>query len=355
MCPEVDSNLSEYLAPSVTSTIPATGHSFGTRFDWRAAGLVYYAYGFHLRSLYGEKVWRVSLDGGFTCPNVDGRVALGGCTFCDNRSFSPSRRVRRDDIHAQIERGIDALRRRYGVDRGRYIAYFQPGTNTYGPVEKLRDLYEAALAHPRIVALAIGTRPDCVPDDVLDLLEEVASRKPLSVEYGMQTVHERSLRAMNRGHDHRSVVDAVERSRGRGFEICLHLLIGWPGETREDVLVSAREVARLNVDAVKIHSLYAVEGTPLGEDVRSGKVKLLDRETYVQWVADVLEVLPPNVVVERLSAHAPPEYLIGPEWCLEGAAVRQAIERELGRRQSYQGKRVGIASGGGLARSGKGG
>ena len=345
----------EYSYLPVTSTIPATGHRFGTRFDWRAAGLVYYAYGFHLRSLFGEKVWRVSLDGGFTCPNVDGRVALGGCTFCDNRSFSPSRRVKRDDIEAQIERGIAALQRRYGTDGGRYIAYFQPGTNTYGSVEKLRELYDAALAHPKIVALAIGTRPDCVPNEVLELLEEVARRKPLSVEYGMQTMHDASLRAMNRGHDHRSLVDAVERSRGRGFEICLHLLVGWPGESHEDVLASARETARLNVDAVKIHSLYAVEGTLLGDEVRSGKVRLLDRATYVRWVADVLELLPPNVVVERLSAHAPPEYLIGPEWCLEGPAIRQEIEMELARRGSHQGKRHRFVSGGGLARSGKGG
>ncbi len=347
---------SEYLAQTVASTIPFPGRARSTpRFDWRSAGLRYYAYGFHLKSLHGEKVWRVSVDGGFTCPNVDGRVAVGGCTFCDNRSFSPSRRVRRDDVAAQIDRGIAALQRRYGVTAGKYTAYFQPGTNTYGRIDKLRELFETAAGHPQIIALAIGTRPDCVEDEVLDLLAELARRLPVSVEYGMQTMHDSSLRAMNRGHDHQSTIDAVERSRGRGFEICLHLLIGWPTEGHDDVMASAREVARLDVDSVKLHNLYAVDGTALSEQVRAGEVRLLDRDTYVSWAADILEELPPRVVVERLSAHAPPEYLTGPAWCLDGAAIRRDIELELARRGSWQGRRYGCREGGGLARSGQGG
>ncbi len=331
----------------MASTIPPSGlHRSGdshaaidvtARFDWQSAGLRYYAYGFHLRSLYGGKVWRISVDGGFTCPNVDGRVAVGGCTFCDNRSFSPSRRVKRSDVEAQIERGIEGLERRYGSADGRYIAYFQPGTNTYGSVEKLRELYDAAVSNRRIVGLAIGTRSDCVPDEVLDLLSLYAERLPVSVEFGMQTMHDRSLAAMNRGNDHASLVDAVTRSRGRRFEICLHLLIGWPGESRDEILASADEVARLQADSVKLHSLYAVEGTPLGEQVKSGQVELLTQEAYVRLAADILERLPPTTVVERLSAHAPPEYLIGPAWCLDSAVIRREIESELRGRGSRQG------------------
>ena len=304
---------------------------------WYAEGRPFFAYSSYLRKRYGGRVWRISLDGGFTCPNVDGRVARGGCTFCRILSFSPSRRVGRQAIAAQIDRGITALRRRYG-NVERFIAYFQPATNTYGPVAYLREIFWEALRHPAIVAIAIGTRPDCVDEPVLDLLAELASQIDLSVEYGMQTMHDRSLRAMNRGHDHAATIRAVEASRGRGFRIGLHLLVGWPGESHQDVLASAREIARLNVDAVKIHSLYAVHGTPLGEQVLRGEVRLLDEATYVTWVADILERLPPSVVVERLLAQAPPRYLIGPKWCLRGAEVRRRIEGLLAERQSYQGR-----------------
>ena len=193
---------------------------------------------------------KVSLDAGFTCPNVDGTVAIGGCTFCDNRSFSPSRRnkiisesPRRHAQHIldQLDDGIRRLKHRYEVDD--FIAYFQPATNTYAPVERLRPLYEAALSHPKVVGLAVGTRPDCVPPDVLDLLEELASRAYVAVEYGMQTMHDRSLEWMNRGHNHAATVEAVERSRGRGFEICGHAILGLPGETYDDMLATAREVS----------------------------------------------------------------------------------------------------------------
>ena len=299
----------------------------------------YQTYGFHLRSRFGQRVWRISIDGGLTCPNVDGTVAYGGCTFCDSRSFSPSRRVRRSDIRSQIRRGMEGLRRRYGDRCRRFIAYFQPGTNTHAPADRLRPLFEEAAAHPDIVGLVIGTRPDCLDAERLDLLAEIAARIPLSVEYGMQTMHDASLRAMNRGHDHATLVQAVEQSRGRGFEIGLHLLIGWPGESREDVMASADEIGRLDVDSVKLHSLYAVHGTPLGDDVLQGNVKLLDRDTYVDWVVEILERLPPHVVVERLVAHAPPKYLIGPAWCLRSAEVRHQIEQELIGRKTLQGAR----------------
>ena len=306
---------------------------------WRRAGLRYYSYGYFLRSRYGRRVWRISLDGGFTCPNIDGTVAYGGCTFCDNRSFSPSRRVRRREIALQIERGIAALRRRYGDRCEAFIAYFQPGTNTHAPVDRLRPLFEEAASDPRIVGLAIGTRPDAVDEPVLDLLTELAGRLPVSVEYGMQTMHDASLEAMNRGHDHATLVRAVERTRGRGIQIGLHLLIGWPTESRAQVMASADEVARLQVDSVKLHSLYAVHGTPLGDQVLRGDVTLLDQATYVDWAVEILERLPPDTVIERLVAHAPPEYLIGPAWCLQSAVVRAEIERELARRDTFQGAR----------------
>jgi uncharacterized protein len=317
---------------------------------WRTAGLRYYSYRFFLRQKLGaQRVQKVSLDAGFTCPNVDGTVATGGCTFCDNRSFSPSRRNRlvataphRDlsqKILAQLDDGIRRLKHRYEVDQ--FIAYFQPATNTYAPVDRLRSLYEAALSHPKVVGLAIGTRPDCVPDEVLDLVQEIAGRTYLSVEYGIQTIHNRSLDWMNRGHHHDATIDAIERSRGRGFETCGHVILGLPGESHDWMLATAREIARLKLDAVKIHNLYAVKNTPLADQVARGEVALMTRDQYIAALIDFLELLPPNMVVERISGDAPPDYFIGPTWCLDKPNVLLALNQEMERRNSWQGKRVG--------------
>jgi radical SAM protein (TIGR01212 family) len=305
-------------------------------FDWRAAGLRYFAYNFFLRRKFGHRVQRISVDAGLTCPNVDGTIATGGCVFCDNRSFSPSRRLSHRSIPEQLDEGLRRMQRRYGCEH--FLAYFQPSSNTYAPVARLREAYEQALAHPGIIGLAIGTRPDCVPDDVLDLLTELAGQTYLCVEYGMQTMHDRSLAWMNRGHRHAAFVDAMQRSRGRGFEICAHLIVGLPGESREDVLASASELVRWQVDAVKIHNLYAVRNTRLAEQWQRGEVRLLERDEYLDTLIAILERLPPRMVVERISGDAPREYFVAPAWCLDKAAVRTALEAELRRRDTWQGK-----------------
>jgi len=304
--------------------------------DWRSQGLRYFAYNAFLRARFGHRVQKVSIDAGFTCPNVDGTVTTGGCTFCDNRSFSPSRRIPRQSIREQIDHGITGLKRRYRCDH--FMAYFQPATNTYAAVDVLRPLYEEALAHPQVVALAIGTRPDCVPDEVLDMLGEFAQRTYLSVEYGLQTCHDKSLDWMNRGHHHAVSVDAIERSRNRGFEICAHVILGLPGESHDDMMETAQEIGRLGIDAVKIHNLYAVRNTPLGEQVAEGEIRLMGRDDYVTILVDFLEVLSPAMVVERISGDAPPDYLVGPEWCTDKSAIRTAVETEWQRRDSWQGK-----------------
>jgi uncharacterized protein len=307
--------------------------------DWRAAGLRYFAYNYYLRGRFGGRVQKVSLDAGFTCPNVDGTVARGGCVFCDNRSFSPSRRLPRATIAGQLEQGMRVLRRRYD-NVAHFLAYFQPATNTYAPVERLRALYTEALDHPDVVGLVVGTRPDCVPDEVLDLLGELAGQTYRLVEYGMQTMHDRSLDWMNRGHGHQAFLDALARSRDRGFEIGAHVILGLPGETRDDMLATANELARLRVDAVKIHNLYAVKNTPLADWVRSGEVTLMGRDEYVETLVDFLERLPPTCLVERISGDAPPDYLVGPDWCLNKPALRAAVDAEFERRDTWQGKRA---------------
>ncbi len=320
-------------APHDTSTSPV---------DWRTAGYRYYTQNLFLRGCFGQRVQKVSIDAGFTCPNVDGTVAVGGCTFCDNRSFSPSRRIPRQDIRDQIDEGIRGLRRRYKVDQ--FIAYFQPATNTYAPVDQLEPLYRQALDHPDVVGLSIGTRPDCVEEEVLELLERLHQETFLSVEYGMQTMHDRSLDEMNRGHHHHVTRDAVSRSHKRGLSVCLHVILGLPGETHEEMMQTAREVAALKVDAVKIHNLYVVANTVLAEQVQRGEVELMTLEEYARSATEFLEWLPPGMVVERVCGDAPPDYLVGPAWCQDKSAVLAAIDNLLRRRESYQGKKYSSPS-----------
>jgi len=325
---------------------------------WRDAGLPYFACSFFLRQRFGRRVQKVSIDAGFTCPNVDGTVATGGCTFCDNRSFSPSRRLPRSGIRGQIDQSITRMRLRYRNCRD-FLAYFQPATNTYAPVERLRAVYEEALAHPQVIGLVIGTRPDCVPDDVLDLIAEFAARrchvaeflrnsesavseKPpyVAVEFGMQTMHDRSLDWMNRGHHHDAMIDAVERSRGRGFEIGAHVILGLPGESHADMMATARELGRLGVDAVKIHNLYCVKNTPLADQVASGEVRLMERAEYVHMLVDFIELLPPTMIVDRISGDAPPDFFIGPSWSLDKPAVKTAVLAEFAQRGTCQGQQL---------------
>ncbi|MEM9368227.1 MAG: TIGR01212 family radical SAM protein [Planctomycetota bacterium] len=306
-------------------------------FAWQEEGLVFNAFGKALRRRYGGRVQRVSIDAGLSCPNVDGTLVRGGCNFCDNRSFSPSRRVRLKRVQEQLTSGMTSVMRRYDKVGG-FIAYFQPATNTYAPVEQLRELYSIALAaDPLVKGLAIGTRPDCVPDCVLDLLEELSTDHDVSLELGMQSVDDASLRWMNRAHTHEHMINAVDRARGRGFEICAHVILGIPGESHETMLRSAHEISRLGIDAVKLHNLYAVRGTTLGDQVLAGQIAMMERDDYVKTVVDFLERTPPSVVVERVSGDAPPDFLIEPKWCLDKSNLRREIEQEFLNRGTRQG------------------
>ena len=282
----------------------------------------------------------MSIDGGFGCPNRDGTVGVGGCVFCNPLSFSPSRRRYTASITNQLSEGIQLVGRRYRVDR--FVAYFQPATNTYAPVQHLRKAYQEVLSHSKVVGLIVGTRPDCVADDVLDLLAELSEQIWLSVEYGLQTIHNRSLDWLNRGHHYDAFLDAVKRSHRRGLRIGAHVILGLPDETRQDMLATARELARLKIDSVKLHNLHAVKGTPLADLVAAGKVTLPGRDDYIDCVVDFLEELSPDCVIDRLSGDAPPEYLVAPEWCREKAAVRAAVEAELERRDTWQGRKYGM-------------
>jgi radical SAM protein (TIGR01212 family) len=302
----------------------------------------YNAFSRFLRARFGGKVARVTIDAGFTCPNVDGTVTTGGCVFCDNRSFSPNRRLPRSTVRAQVERGVALLGRRYGAER--FLAYFQAATNTHAPVERLRRLYDEALDHPQIVGLAVGTRPDSVPDSVLDLLQEYARTRYVLLELGLQSIHDRSLEWMNRGHNAAAFLDAVHRCEDRGFDVCAHVILNVPGESHADMLATADALAALPVQAVKIHNLHVVRGTPLEEMFRRGEVRLFERDEYVEVLCDFLERLPPEMVIQRLSGDAPPDYLVAPAWCADKPALLRAIHNELGGRDSWQGRRLAAAA-----------
>jgi radical SAM protein (TIGR01212 family) len=320
----------------MASTIPENAPT-GDETGWRAAGLRFHRYGFFLQQRFGHRVYKVSLDAGMTCPNVDGTAAVGGCVFCDNRSFSPGRRLNRLSLREQLEEGIRRVSARYECRH--FLAYFQPATNTYAPVERLRSVYEAAIEHPQVVGLAIGTRPDCVPDDVLELIQGIAARTYVSLEYGLQTMHDRSLDWMNRGHHFDAFIDAMRRSRGRNFEVGAHVILGLPGETRDDMLATAGELARYRVNSVKLHNLYAVRSTRLAEQVAQGRVRLMERDEYVSIVADILELLPPTTVIERIGGDAPPSFLVAPDWCIDKGGLQTALQNEMERRDTWQGKK----------------
>ena len=305
---------------------------------WRESGLRYYSLSYFLRRKFGHRVWKVSVDAGLGCPNADGRLSRGGCIFCNIDSFSPGRRLGVGSISQQIQEGARRLNRRHGVEH--FLAYFQPATNTYASVDRLRKMCLEALSYPGIVGLVIGTRPDCVSPQVLDFLAELSRQTWLVVEYGLQTIHDRSLDWMNRQHHYDAFLDAVQRSREHQLEIGAHVILGIPGETPEEMRATAGEIARLRIDSVKIHNLYVPRETPLADLWAAGQVPLADRQQYAAYVADFLELLPPECVIDRLSGDAPPEYLLAPTWCLDKPAVLRAIHEELVRRDSWQGKEV---------------
>ena len=299
-------------------------------------GRRYRAFSRFLRERFGGRVHRVTIDAGFTCPNVDGTVTTGGCVYCDNRSFSPNRRLPRATVRDQVSRGVELLGRRYRVDR--FLAYFQAATNTHAPVERLRRLYDEALDHPQVVGLAVGTRPDSVPDPVLDLLQEYARGRYVCLELGLQSIHDRSLDWMNRGHHYDAFLDAVRRCQGRGLDLCAHVILNLPGESHADMLATADALAALPVQAVKIHNLHVVRGTPMEAMYNAGQIPLFTMKEYVQMACDFLERLPPQMVIHRLNGDAPPDYLVAPLWCRDKAVLLRRIEEELVQRDGWQGK-----------------
>lgn len=304
--------------------------------DWRQAGLRYNPLGRFLRARFGAPVRRITVDAGMDCPNRDGTIGLGGCTFCNPASFSAARRRSLRPVAEQVEDGCRRI-----VARGRevkYLVYFQPGTNTYAPPDRLEHLYNEALSHPDVVGLAVATRPDCLSDEVLELLAQLARETWVLLELGLQSVHDETLHRIHRGHEFDAFRQSVARARQRGLFVGAHVILGLPGERLEHMLATAEQLGRQGVGLVKLHNFHLVRDTPLAAAARNGRLALPTLGEYAGWVAAFLERLRPECVIDRVSGDAPPDYLIGPDWCRDKHAVRRAVENELRRRDTWQGR-----------------
>jgi radical SAM protein (TIGR01212 family) len=297
----------------------------------------------HLKERFGERVHKISVDAGFTCPNRNDTRTSPGCLFCDPAGSGAVGIERHLPVAGQLEQGKEVMIRKYKARS--FLAYFQPFSNTYAPVPRLRDLYDEALAVSGVVGLAIGTRPDCLPEEVLDLLKEYHRRTYLWLEIGLQSIHDATLGFLNRGHDYESFLQAYRAAKMRGLRVCVHLILGLPGETREQILATADEMARLRVDGIKLHLLHVLEGTQLGALYQQGKIEVLEQKDYVALVADFIERLPETTLIHRLTGDGPRQHLLAPLWSINKWEVLNAIDEELRRRGSCQGSRTAQETG----------
>ena len=289
-----------------------------------------------LRDVFDARVYKIGLRLDFTCPNRDGKVAVGGCIYCNNASHTPQDYRPRQSVTEQLEQGALALQKRHKAEK--FIAYFQSYTNTYDSASKLESLYREALDVPGIVGLSIATRPDCLPDDTLDLLRELSQQTYLWLELGLESMYDRTLAWVNRGHGLAEFIDAVARAKQRELRLCAHLIIGFPGETRAEILRTPTLLNRLGIDGVKLHNLHVIKHTPLEKLYHLGQVPLFSRAEYVALVVDFLELLKPSTVVHRLTGETYRAITVAPDWSIDKIGVHNAIFKNLEERDTWQGR-----------------
>jgi radical SAM protein (TIGR01212 family) len=292
-----------------------------------------------LKEKFGERVYKVIVDAGFTCPNRDGTVAVGGCAYCNNSSFRPPSAIKTDPIRDQVREGIEYISKRFHANK--YIIYFQPFTNTYADTDYLRRLYTEAIDHPDVVGLAIGTRPDCVDEQKITMIDEIAQRTFVSLEFGVESIYDDTLRRVNRGHDYQAFLNAIEWVRGRSIHIGAHLILGFPWETRNQWLSMAAEMSRAGVDALKIHHLHIVRGTALAAEYARNPFRVLGYEEYLDLLCDFIERLDPKIVIERMFGEAPYGLLVAPNWKRTKNDLVLDIQRKFEERDVWQGAKYG--------------
>ena len=302
----------------------------------------YNSYIGYFKKTYGERLQKVVVDAGFTCPNRDGLVGTGGCTYCDNAAFHPGYSTAGIPIHEQIDEGIKFHRVRYRKAE-KFLAYFQPYSNTYAPLERLREVYEEALSHPLVAGIVIGTRPDCVDEDKLDYLASLARDHVVVIEYGIESVYDRTLQRINRGHSFEDAVRAVEMTAARGLTQGAHFIFGLPGETVGDMLAYAPIINKMPLHSVKFHQLQIVRGTALEREFASHPSDFVtfSLDEYLDFIADLLERLRPDLYIERFAGEVPPRFVNSTPWgLLRNTELIRLLEQRLEQRETYQGRLI---------------
>lgn len=287
----------------------------------------YLSFNKYLKDKFGQKVYKISLDGGFTCPNRDGKIDTRGCIFCSKGGSGDFAQNRNLSITEQIESGKKTVEKK--IKSGKYIAYFQAFTNTYAPVEILRAKYSEAINHPDIVALSIATRPDCLGDDVIELLDEMNKIKPVFVELGLQTIHSDSAKYIRRGYSLEVYNEAVKKLKNIGVNIVVHIILGLPNESEEDMLESVKYVCQSQIDGIKLQLLHIIAGTDLAKDYEKGLFKTLEFDEYVELIAKCVAIIPKNIVIHRLTGDGAKKDLIAPLWSADKKRVLNAINKAL--------------------------
>ncbi|WP_456095442.1 TIGR01212 family radical SAM protein [Peptostreptococcus sp.] len=305
-------------------------------FKYKIENKRYHTWNYYLRQKFGTKVFKVSINAGFTCPNIDGSISYGGCAYCSKDGSGDFAGNPRDNLVKQFKEIKEMMEKKW--PQAKYIGYFQAFTNTYAPLEVLKEKYETILDQEGVIGLSISTRPDCIDDHILDYLDDLNKRTNLWVELGLQTVHDKTSNIINRGHGLDIFIDCVSRLRSRGIEVVAHVINGLPGENHDMMMETISRVAQMDVQGVKIHLLHVIKGTPMANMLNRGDLKLLTKEEYVNLVCDQLEILPQEMIIHRLTGDGKKEDLVGPMWSLKKWEVLNAIDDELKRRDSWQGK-----------------
>lgn len=296
----------------------------------------YHSLDYHLKETFGEKVYKLSLNGGMSCPNRDGTIGKGGCIFCSAGGSGEFAGNPSLSITEQIETQKEMVRKKFPVKK--FIAYFQAFTNTYAPVERLRSLFTEAISHPDIVAISIGTRPDCLPEDVLNLLEELNHIKPVWVELGLQTIHEKTASYIRRGYSLECFETALGNLRNRSLETIVHVILGLPGETSQHILETIDYLSRQDIQGIKLHLLHVLKGTDLAKDYEAGNFSVFSMEEYTALVIQCLERLPGDLVVHRITGDGPKDFMIAPLWSQKKRVVMNTINNGLKNQNTWQGR-----------------
>ena len=297
----------------------------------------YNQYSAYLKEIFKTKVYKITLDAGFNCPNRDGTLSNSGCIFCDASGSYSQAQPSELSVKEQLLLGVENLKHSKFKAK-KFISYFQAYTNTYKPLEELKEIYSQGLSHEDVVGISIGTRPDCVDEQKLDLIASYTQNYNTWIEYGLQTVHDKTLAFINRGHDFECFLKAYEQTKERNINTCAHVILGLPNESKEDMMQTAKTLADLKIDGVKLHLLCAMKGTKLAEIYENGEFKPLDEDEYVNLVCDFLELLPQSTIIQRLAGNGLVGQTVAPKWIQKKFEILNKIDREFVRRNSWQGK-----------------